>query len=277
MGTGGLALRLCRATAYVALTFLIVPLQAILLATKSPWSRRLPRAYHQICCRLLSFKIEQTGTPSTVHPTLFVANHTSYLDIPILGSVVEASFVAKAEIADWPFFGMLAKLQRSIFVDRRPRKTAEHRDAIMERLEMGDSLIIFPEATSSDGMHVLPFKSSLFSVAEYRPHGEPLIVQPVSVAYVRLDGMPLGRFYRPLFAWYGGMEVAPHIWTMMGLGSLAVRLNFHAPVTLAQFGSRKALSEYSYRVIARGLAAALAGREAEPARDAKVPETAEAG
>ena len=96
----------------------------------------------------------------------------------------------------------------------------QQRDAIMSRLEEGDDLIIFPEATSSDGIHMLPFKSALLSVAEFRPRGAPLVVQPVTVAYVRLDGMPLGRFYRPFVAWYGAMEVTPHLWTMLGLGTL---------------------------------------------------------
>jgi len=189
-----------------------------------------------------------------------VANHQSYLDIPILGGVIEGSFVAKAEIAGWPYFGVLAKLQRSIFVDRRPGSTAKQRDAIMKRLEEGDDLIIFPEATSSDGLHVLPFKSALLSVAELHPRGVPLVVQPVTVAYVRLDGMPLSRFYRPFVSWYGGMEVSPHLWTMLGLGRLSVRIIFHPPVTIEQFGSRKALAEHCYRVIAASLALTLAGR-----------------
>jgi lyso-ornithine lipid O-acyltransferase len=278
MAEGGFLLRLCRAIAYLGLTLPVVPLQAFLLLIKSPWSRRLPAAYHRACCRVLGFRLERAGTPSTVQPTLFVANHTSYLDIPIMGGIIEASFIAKSEIASWPLFGMLAKLQRSVFVDRRPRRTAEHRDALMERLEEGDSLIIFPEATSSDGMHVIPFRSSLFSVAEYRPRGEPLVVQPISIAYVRLDGMPLGRFYRPLFAWYGDMEAGPHIWTMLGLGTLTVRIHFYPPVTLTQFGSRKALAEHCHQVIAAGLAAALAGREEEDPAPvaAPVPESAEA-
>ncbi|MGH7087278.1 MAG: lysophospholipid acyltransferase family protein, partial [Stellaceae bacterium] len=193
-------------------------------------------------------------------PVLFIANHSSYLDIPILGGLIAGSFVAKVEIASWPYFGLLAKLQRSVFVDRRPGSTAKQRDAIMRRLEEGDDLIIFPEATSSDSIHMLPFKSALLSVAEFRPRGGPLTVQPVTIAYVRLDGMPLGRFLRPMVAWYGGMTVAPHLWTMLGLGTVTVRVIFHPPVTLDEVGSRKDLTVHCYKVIHAGLAAALAGR-----------------
>ena len=260
MSDGGLFLRLWRATLYLAVTLPTGPIQAILLLCKSKHARTFPSFYHRLCCRILGFRIETVGERSAIHPTLFVANHSSYLDIPILGSLIAGSFVAKAEIASWPFFGTLAKLQRSVFVDRRPGSTAKHRDAIMARLEQGDDLIIFPEATSSDSIHMLPFKSSLLSVAEFRPRGEPLVVQPITVAYVQLDGMPLSRFYRPFVAWYGAMQVAPHLWTMLGLGRLTIRVMFHPPVTLEQFASRKELAVHCYKVIAAGLAAALAGR-----------------
>jgi 1-acyl-sn-glycerol-3-phosphate acyltransferase len=257
---GGLLLRLCRAAAYLALTIPAGPIQAVLLLLRSPLARRFPAFYHRQCCRVLGFRIERSGTASTKHPTLYVANHQSYLDIPVLGSIIEGSFIAKSEIAGWPFFGLLAKLQRSVFIDRRPGSTARQRDAIMERLEEGDDLIIFPEATSSDGLHVLPFKSALLSVAEYRPRGEPLVVQPVTVAYTRLDGMPLGRFYRPFVSWYGAMEVSPHLWTVLGLGKITVKIVFHPTVTLEAFGSRKLLAEHCYRVIAASLSQLLTGR-----------------
>jgi 1-acyl-sn-glycerol-3-phosphate acyltransferase len=93
---------------------------------------------------------------------LYVANHVSYTDITVLGSVIPGSFIAKAEVADWPFFGWLAKLQRSVFVDRQVRSTVTQRDAVGERLASGDALILFPEGTSGDGNRVLPFKTALF-------------------------------------------------------------------------------------------------------------------
>ena len=261
MAEGSLLLRLWRIFLYIGVTLPAAPIQAVLLVLKSPLARRFPAAYHRACCRVFGIRVETTGTLATSHPILFVANHQSYLDIPILGSAIAGSFVAKAEIATWPLFGTLAKLQRSVFIDRRPGSTARQRDALMQRLEEGDDIIIFPESTSSDGLHVLPFKSALLSVAEYRPHGAPFTVQPVTVAYVRLDGMPLGRFYRPLVAWYGGMEVAPHLWMMLGLGAITVKVIFHQPVTLEEFGSRKALTAHCYKVVAIGLAAALASRK----------------
>ncbi len=253
-------LRLIRITLYLGLTLPLMLAQALLLAFRRPQARQLPRFYHRLCCRILGFRLALEGEVSPAHPTLFVVNHTSYLDITILGALIEGCFVSKSEVANWPLFGWLAKLQRSVFIDRRTRTTASQRDAIRERLDQGDSLILFPEGTSGDGNRVFPFKSSLLSAAEYSRNGVPVPVQPVSVAYVRLDGIPLGRFYRPFFAWYGDMELAPHLWTMLGLGTVTVEVTFHPVVTLAQFGSRKALTEHCQGVVARGLASAITGR-----------------
>ena len=258
----GFLLRRAASPFISALTLPLTPVQAALLAMKSPFSRRLPVIYHGWCCRILGITLERHGRRSIHRPTLFVANHSSYLDITILGAAIEGCFVAKAEVARWPCFGWLAKLQRSIFVERTDRAgAARQRDEIRERLDDGDNLILFPEGTSNDGIHLLPFKTTLFAAAE----DERVLVQPVSVVYQRLDGIPLGRFYRPFFAWYGDMAMAPHLWKVLGLGQLTVAMLFHEPVRLKQFGSRKALAEHCRRVIAQGVAMALAGRLQMPA------------
>jgi 1-acyl-sn-glycerol-3-phosphate acyltransferase len=255
--------RLARLVLYLALTLPLMPVQALLVAMKSPLAHRLPRVYHHWSSRILGFRVTVAGTPSAARPTLFVSNHISYVDIEVLGGRVEGCFIAKREVARWPLLGWLAKLQRTVFIDRRQRSTADQRDAIRERLDRGDNLILFPEGTSGDGARVLPFKSALFSAADYHgPHG-PLPVQPISLAYVRLDGIPLGRFYRPFFAWYGDMELASHLWAMLGMGVVGVEVTFHPPVTLTALGSRKALAEHCWRVIGTGLSGAIAGRSQE--------------
>jgi 1-acyl-sn-glycerol-3-phosphate acyltransferase len=88
-------------------------------------------------------------------------------------------------------------------------------------------------------------------------------VQPVSIAYTRLDGMPIGHVLRPFFAWYGDMDLAPHMWNLVGLGRVTVLVEFHPVVTLAELGSRKALAEHCQRAVAAGVAAALSGHRPE--------------
>jgi 1-acyl-sn-glycerol-3-phosphate acyltransferase len=231
--------------------------------------KRFPQWYHKRCLRLLGLRTETHGTPSTTHPTLFVANHVSYLDIEILGALLPASFVAKSEVANWPFFGLLAKLQRTVFIARESRRAAEQRDEMQARLEDGDDLILFPEGTSGDGNRVLPFKSALFAVAERSVRGEPLTVQPVSLAYSKLDGLPMGRHLRPFFAWYGDMDLMPHMWEAVSLGTVTVEVTFHDPVTLPAIGSRKALSQHCWQRVSQGVSDAISGHRESPEPAAK--------
>jgi 1-acyl-sn-glycerol-3-phosphate acyltransferase len=219
-----------------------------------------PVRYHRRVLRTLGIKLSISGQPSQERPTLFVSNHISYFDIEILGSLIPGSFVAKREVAKWPVFGILAKLQRTVFIDRQVRSTLTQRDSIVGRLNDRENLILFPEGTSHDGNVILPFRSSLFSAAETMIEGRPIAVQPVTIAYTRLNGMPIGRSMRPYFAWYGDMDLAGHLWTVLGLGNIEVTVQFHAPVTIAEFGSRKRLAAYCERQISEALAAANAGR-----------------
>lgn len=249
-----------RIATYLCLTAALLPVQVFALRFNRKLAIRLPIFYHRLCARILGFRIRTHGEMKTRGPVLFVCNHTSYSDISILGALLPASFVAKAEVATWPMFGLLAKLQRTVFVDRRPSRATGQRDEMIRRLEDGDNLILFPEGTSSDGNAVLPFKSALFSVAQVEPNGEPLLVQPVSIAYTRLDGMPVGRALRPYFAWYGDMTLAPHFWEIAGLGHATVDVVFHDPVTIAEYETRKGLAEHCFNVVAKGVSVANAGR-----------------
>ena len=236
------------------------PLQQVLLLLRAPLAKRLPHFFHRGCCRILGLDVELWGVRSRERPTLYIANHTSYLDILALGSVLPGSFVAKREVRGWPLFGWLATLQRTVFVERRRDATAKHRDETVERLEAGDSLILFPEGTSSDGNRVLPFKSAFFGIAEKQVRGRTLTVQPVSIAYARLNGIPIGRRYRPYYAWYGDMDLAGHLFEMASLGRATVVVECHAPVTIEQFKNRKALAAHCERVIAEGVSRANSGR-----------------
>lgn len=251
---------LTRLIAYVSLTVVLIPFQAFALLAHRRLATEIPLRYHRLCCRILGLNVITHGAVSRTRPTLFVANHVSYIDIPVLASLIRGSFVAKAEIATWPFLGILAKLQRTVFVARIGADTARHRDEMVRRLAAGDSLILFPEGTSDDGKRVLPFKSALFGAAQTTVAGRPVIVQPVSIAYTRLDGMAMGRNFRTYYAWYGDMELVSHLWAWVGLGVATVEVTFHPPTDLAEAGSRKALAQQCREVIALSVATANAGR-----------------
>jgi 1-acyl-sn-glycerol-3-phosphate acyltransferase len=252
---------------FVLSAFLLMPVQALGLKLNLPYAKKLPNAYHRFLCWMIGIHVVTRGTPHD-GPCLIAANHTSWLDIPIMGSLQPSSFVAKSEVAGWPFFGWLAKLQKTVFVERERRtRTVEKRNEIHARIASGDKLILFPEGTSSDGNRVLPFKSALMSVAQLAivnseaDREDDLVVQPVSVAYLRLCGLPMGRQFRPYFAWYGDMELFPHLWEAFSLGPIEIHVEYHKPVTIREIGNRKALAAYCETRCREGVMAALSGRQ----------------
>ena len=250
-----------RLVSYVTLTLILLPIYFLaMLFRVQPVIRWMPVAYHRTVCFILGIKVRVHGVRSGVTPTLFVCNHVSYLDIEVMGGLVSGSFVAKAEVAAWPFFSTLAKAQRTIFIERRSGKTSASRDEMMRRLNTGDNLMLFPEGTSSDGTRVLPFRSALFGVAQLRRGGKPIVVQPVAIAYTRLDGIPLGRYWRPLFAWFGDLELVPHLWQMVCLGETEAVVTFFPPVDIDRLGDRKKLADYCFRQVSSGVQLANSGR-----------------
>jgi len=250
-----------RLLSYLLVTLVLVPIYLLVLALRiRPVIRWMPVAYHRFVCIILGIRVRVHGQRSTVTPTLYVCNHVSYLDIEVLGGLIPGSFVAKAEVATWPFFSTLAKAQRTIFIERRTGKTSTSRDQMMNRLNTGDNLMLFPEGTSSDGTRVLPFRSALFGVAQLRRDGKPIIVQSVAIAYTRLDGIPLGRYWRPLFAWFGDLDLVPHLWQMVCLGETEAVVTFFPPVDIDRLGDRKKLADYCFRQVSTGVQLANSGR-----------------
>ena len=247
--------------AFFLLTLLAMPVQWLLLKARLPAARTFPYFYHRMVAALFGIHISVRGNPVRGEGVLLVANHTSWADIIIFSAVAPISFVSKAEVARWPFFGTLARLQRTVFVDRNRRSTTgETRDAIRERLLAGDALVLFPEGTSHTGNTVLPFKSALLGAAEaILANGQHVKVQPVSTAFTGLHGLPMGRENRPFFAWYGDMEMVPHLWEALLTGPLDVVVQFHEPFSLDVM-DRKELARRAENVVRIGQAEALAGR-----------------
>jgi len=257
-------------TVFIVVTCVLIPVQWAALKLHAGWRRSLPHAYHRFLCRLIGVRITVLGT-AVEGGVLITANHTGWLDIPILSAVMPVSFVAKQEVGAWQFFGTLARLQRTIFIRRERAKALEDRDTIRRRLSDGDALVIFPEGTSTDGNRVLSFKSALLSAAEL-PLGEGegkhaihAPVQPVSVAYVGLHGLPMGRENRPFFAWYGDMELVPHLWEAFEMGPIDVIVELHKPLTVDEAGGRKELAAAAEAAVRDGVVRALSGAHALPA------------
>jgi lyso-ornithine lipid O-acyltransferase len=245
-----------RAAVLLALFFgMTAPLmlvQAVFIKLRLPQAKALPNWYHRRLCRLLGIRVHVVGKLDETHPVLLVSNHVSWLDIPALSTIAPVCFVAKAEVGTWPFVSLLAKLQRSVFIDRTRRVLVKDKAGeIAERLAKGDNIVLFAEGTSSDGNRVLPFRSSLFSAASFAPKAAndngptPPVVQTVAITYTHLHGLPILRHERPLIAWYGEMDILSHAWNVLKSGPLDVTIRISEPVPLATINDRKELAAFS--------------------------------
>jgi 1-acyl-sn-glycerol-3-phosphate acyltransferase len=248
-----------RALACVAMTGALLLPAVLAAAVAGRVPAGLKRAWHRGCCAIFGLEVRVHGAPALAGGTLYVANHVSYLDIAVLGAVLNVPFVAKSEIAGWPVIGLIGRLGGSLFIERRAGQARGQRDALAARLAAGERLILFAEGTSSSGERVLPFKSALFAALVPGDGARPIQMQPVTVAYPRFrGGLRIGHGMRPLYAWYGDMTLLPHIWSVLGLPGAEVEVRFHLPVSAAAFASRKALALHAERQVADGLAAARA-------------------
>ncbi len=230
--------------AVAVLTLALLPLQWLAVRMGWPLCRRIPTFYHSLVCRILGVRITTVGQRTEEQPLLIVANHTSWLDICVITAVAPVVFVAKREVATWPIVGLLAKLQRSVFVDRaRRNKTRDVNSEIARRLAGGDPVLLFGEGTSSDGNRVLAFRTALIgsardAIAEAE-HVKRVWIQPLSIVYTGLLGLPLGRQSRCRVAWYGGASLLPHLRQLVARGAVDVAVSWGDPVAYDEFSDRK--------------------------------------
>ena len=228
-------------------TIVLIPLQWLSVALRLPTRRWIPTAYHRMICALLGVRIATVGTRHPGYPLLVLANHSSWLDIAVITAVAPVVFVAKREVSTWPLFGSLARLQRTVFVDRTRRQTTGEVNAeIADRLTQGDPVVLFGEGTSSDGNRVLPFRSALIGAAgavlDKAAHIDRVFIQPLSIAYTGVFGLPLGRRHRPEVSWYGGMDLLPHLGKIMRMGALDVVVSWGEPVAYGRDTDRKMIA-----------------------------------
>jgi 1-acyl-sn-glycerol-3-phosphate acyltransferase len=237
--------------AFMTVTLPLMLVQYLLIKLRLPQAKSLPHAYHKLVCRILGVRVHVSGSVASDRPALLVSNHLSWLDIPALSTVGHVCFVAKSEVGTWPFVSLLAKLQRTVFVDRSRRTMVKHKAGeIAERLAQGDKIVLFAEGTSSDGNRILPFRSSLFSAAARSPdaandNGVDAVVQTVAIAYTHLHWLPILRHERPIIAWYGEMDMLTHIWNVLKSGPLDVTVRISEPISLNSLRDRKELAALS--------------------------------
>lgn len=238
-------------------TLVLVPPQWLIVTFhKGRFAYILPWLWHKGACAIFGIKIETSGKPYTGSQVIYVSNHLSYLDIPLLGSIIQqASFVSKNDVRNWPVWGFLSKLQQTAFISRARKDTKKEAGSLDGMLEAGKNLIIFPEGTSTNGSAVKDFKSSLFSLA-LKNTENAIMIQPVTISILNTNGkVPETEGERNIYAWPLEMEAElhEHLWAMANSSGAHIRVSFHDVLQSSSFEDRKILAKTCHEAVCKGL------------------------
>lgn len=220
-----------------------------LFGTVRPWTPHITRLVCRLTFPVLAMGYAVRGRPMVARGAI-VANHGSWMDIFALNAAQSLYFVAKSEVARWAVIGWLARATGTVFIARKGAQAKAQQQVLEDRLRACHRLAFFPEGTSTDGLRMLPFKSTLF--AAFYTHGLDQImqIQPVSLRYLAPEGRD-ARFY----GWWGDMTFAGHLMQVLACKRPGrVEVTFHDPVAVDRFADRKLLAAHCEMVIRGSLA-----------------------
>lgn len=242
----------------------MIPLQLCILAvSRYRGTHMLPLLFHRTACRIFGIRVKICGTPVTGTPVLFAGNHLSYLDIPAIGSILPASFVAKSEVRGWPLFGLLARLSQTVFVQRVRQAAGRGNADMLDMLEREHSLVLFAEGTSTNGESVYPFQSSFFDVCIKSGFNvQPFTLRLCAVGRQTITDSSGAVALRDLYAWHLHMDtpLTAHLWRFAKTRGASLDIIFHPPLSGTDFPDRKALAQNCHNIVA----GALLPRATEP-------------
>lgn len=244
LGTGatlGLGVALCKA-----------------LKLPHPWLPGLVGWWHRGLCRCLSLDVRPVGRTETAG--LLVSNHVSWLDIPVLGGLVPARFVSKAEVRTWPLVGWLAGLAGTVFLQRGGHQASAVARSIGTRVHGGELVAIFPEGTTHDGRAPGRFHARLFAAAA---QGEARVL-PVAIRYGR------GAVPDPVAPYIGDDTLLAHLWRVLKHPGLSVTVTFLEPLASADL-NRRQLAEHCRTAIADAMTGATDRRAWHPRPSGRAP------
>jgi 1-acyl-sn-glycerol-3-phosphate acyltransferase len=234
----------------------IIPIQILwlFLFKNSSLYFIVPTIFNRLTLFIFRIKVRTTGVPSTDKHTIYVGNHLSYIDIPVLGGHLPATFISKADVRKWPVFGTLASISQTVYIERHRGAAIQCINDIEKSLSAGRSLILFPEGTSTQGFKVLPFKSSIFELFLNDKLKEVLIAQPFTLSIKTVgDNSPPPPKDHDIYAWYGDMELPPHLWALALSKGVTIELEFHLPHPAKNYGNRKEFAQACHKDVANGL------------------------
>ncbi len=228
-----------KATLFFIITALMAPIAILLNVFSKNASGTLIRSWHRIICWALTVDVIVTGTDIENRANAYIANHCSYIDITVMGGLLNGNFIAKSAIADWPLIGTLAKIAGTLFIEKKPHHAGKHISMLEKSLNASEKLIFFPEGTSTEGRKVMPFKPSLFQPFM----ADDSLIQPITLAYFNQESFsPLSDAEVEQVAWLTDDGFFSHLWQFLKHPGITVVMELQPAVSTSQFADRKALA-----------------------------------
>jgi lyso-ornithine lipid O-acyltransferase len=226
----------------------VAPLQWLALRRRWALSRQIPSLFHRCALAVIRIKVEVHGRPADDVPKLVVANHVSWTDICALSTFAPLCFLSKKEVGTWPIVSTFARLQQTVFVDREQPKSIVGANADMiDRMNGGVGVVLFPEGTTYDGTALGYFHSSHFAAPRdflrRHPESGTFFVQPVAI-----------RYSRKHVAWYGDASLLPHLLALLAGPPVRCDLYVCAPIEMTKTSDRKAIADACNKAIETMLA-----------------------
>ncbi|WP_322576168.1 lysophospholipid acyltransferase family protein [Fodinibius sp.] len=205
------------------------------------WKNRIITLWASLTAKILGLTITSEGS-SPKPPFFLVSNHLSYIDIVPLWYLLDGTFIAKSEVASWPFFGWGTRTLGVLFINRKLQGDVRRmNNRIAETITDSKGIILFPEGTSSKGEKVLPFNSSLL----HYPAKKEMPVSCVAISYRSSD------VDRPAWShvcWWGDMAFLPHFWELLKIKQINITVRFGDKLTA---NDRKELSKQLHEQVSQ--------------------------
>ena len=243
---------------FVPFMLIAIPVQFVItkLGMFSPF---LTMLFHRLGCVFCGLRVKTIGEPLHNRPTLLLSNHISWTDIVAIGSVADVTFVAKTGVRDTFFVGFMASLQRTLFVDYNRRSDAKRTSTEMaQRLAKNGAVLLFAEGHRDLGDHVQPFRSALVGAAQaamIEGGAKDVALQPVTIAYTHLQGLPISRNERSGVSGMNARGLKAVIAGILGSGVKDVTIAFGAPIPMSADTDRKAITKLAEDQVRRTLVA----------------------
>jgi 1-acyl-sn-glycerol-3-phosphate acyltransferase len=243
---------------FVPILIVIVPVQFVLTKLGLYWSA-LPKFFHKVGCVFLGIRVKTIGEPLHGRPTLLLSNHISWTDIIAIGSVADVTFVAKTGVRNTFFVGFMSSLQRTVYVDYHSRKDAKRTSQEMaKRLSDNSAVLLFAEGHRDLGTHVQPFRSALVGAAQAAMEeggAKDVAIQPVTIAYTHLQGLPVSRNERSGISGMNARGFKAVVSNLLTSGMKDVVIAFGAPIPLGPDTDRKVVTKLAENQVRRMLVA----------------------